>query len=124
SADEYSVPLVAHASLEARRLDRLNGAGRLVVCHGEDAIDTAARVEAHQQFAGDLFGQRGVPLAVFRGDQLIARRLGQHFLESRDAVLDVELLRGAGDRDDLRLGLALGLQAFDHAFTGQAAQFT
>ena len=71
---------------------------------------------------GDLFGQSGVPLAVFGGDQLEARILGQHLLEGRDAGLNVELLRDAGHRDDLRLGLALGLQPLDHAFGGKAPQ--
>ena len=61
-------------------------------------------------------------LAVFGGDQLKARMLGQHGFEGRHAVLDVELLGGAGHRNDLRLGLAFGHQPLDHAFAGQAAK--
>ena len=53
----------------------------------------------------------------------IARMLGQHGLEGCHAVLDVELLGGAGHRNDLRLGLARGHQPLDHAFAGQAPEF-
>src|SRR5262249_30269486 len=50
--------------------------------------------------------------------------LGQHLLERRHARLDVELLRGAGDRYHLSLGLTLCLQSFDHALRSETSELS
>ena len=114
--------LVGDAKLQTRGLHGLNGAGRLVVRHGKDAVDAAARIEAHQKFAGDLLGQGGIPFAVFDGDQLEAGFLASTALKAAMRSWTLNCCASAGHRDDLRLGLASAAQPLDHALAGKASK--